>query len=174
MRDLERARDAAKRAQRTARHQLGKFLLRHDRRYSGKKTWTRQHLEWIRTQYFEHEAQNRVLTDHLKAVEDSGARVESLTASITELVEQWSLLPLVRALQALRGINLLTATMIAAELGDLKRFPSAPELMGYIGLVPSEHSSGDSKRRGRITRAGNGPVRRILVDRAGRVSSRPG
>ncbi len=173
MRDLERARDAAKRAERVSRHQMGKFLLRHGRRYPGKTTWTKKHLDWIRTQHFEHEAQNRVLVDHLKAVEDTTARVESLTKSIEELVEEWSLAPLVKALQALRGIRLVSAVIIAAELGELKRFAKPTQLMGFVGLVPSEHSSGESKRRGRITRTGNGHVRRILVEAAWAYRFRP-
>mgnify|MGYP001362384368 CR=1 FL=1 len=154
MRDLERARDDAKKAERVARHQLGKFLLRYERRYSGKTSWTVKHLEWIRAQHFAHEAQQRVLEDYLRAVEDLGERVERLTKSIVELVEMWSLRPLVKALQALRGISVISATVIAAELGDLARFESAPKLMGYLGLVPSEHSSGEGRRQGRITRAG--------------------
>jgi transposase len=166
MRDLERARDAAKRAERTARHQLGKFLLRHGRRYPGKTAWTQAHLAWIRVQRFEHEAQQRVLNDYLKAVEDDGERVARHTESIVELVESWSLRPLVKALQALRGVNVLTATVLAAELGDLARFQTAPQLMGYLGLVPSEHSSGETRQQGRITRAGNGHARRILVEAA--------
>jgi transposase len=166
MRDLERARDAAKRAERTARHQLGKFLLRHGRRYPGKTAWTQAHLAWIRVQRFEHEAQQRVLSDYLKAVEDGGERVDRHTQSIVELVETWSLKPLVKALQALRGVNVLTATVLAAELGDMARFDTAPKLMGYLGLVPSEHSSGEARQQGKITRAGNGHARRILVEAA--------
>lgn len=166
MRDLERARDAAKRAERTARHQLGKFLLRHGRRFPGKTAWTQAHLAWIRVQRFEHEAQQRVLGDYLKAVEDGGERVARHTESIVELVESWSLKPLVKALQALRGVNVLTATVLAAELGDMARFQTAPQLMGYLGLVPSEHSSGETRQQGKITRAGNGHARRILVEAA--------
>lgn len=166
MRDLERARDAAKRAERTARHQLSKFLLRHGRRYPGKTTWTRKHLDWIRAQHFEHEAQQRVLEDYLKAVEDLGERVERHTRSIVELVESWSLKPLVKALQALRGVNVITATVLAAELGDLTRFETAPQLMGYLGLVPSEYSTGETRQQGRITRTGNSYARRILVEAA--------
>ncbi len=166
MRDLERARDAAKRAERTARHQLGKFLLRHGRRYLGKTAWTRSHLEWISTQRFEHEAQQRVLEDYLKTVEDLRERVERHTRSITELVESWSRRPVVKALQALRGVNLITATVLAAELGDFSRFETAPQLMGYLGLVPSERSSGETRQQGRITRTGNGYARRILVEAA--------
>ncbi|MFT3914958.1 MAG: IS110 family transposase [Anaeromyxobacteraceae bacterium] len=166
MRDLERARDAAKKAERVARHQLGKFLLRHGRRWTGKTRWTRDHLAWVRVQHFEHEAQQRVLEDYLKTVEDVGERVRRHTRSIEELVESWSRMPLVKALQSLRGVNLITATVLAAELGDLDRFATAPELMGYLGLVPSEHSSGETRQQGRITRAGNGHARRILVEAA--------
>lgn len=166
MRDLERARDAAKRAERVSRHQLGKFLLRHGRRYPGKTAWTRAHLAWIHVQRFEHEAQQRVLEDYLKAVEDNGERVDRHSHSIVELVESWSLGPLVKAFQALRGVNIVTATVLAAELGDLARFETAPKLVGYLGLVPSEHSSGETRQQGRITRAGNGYARRIIVEAA--------
>jgi transposase len=166
MRDLERARDDAKKAERVARHQLGKFLLRQGRRYPGKTAWTAMHLRWIRSQHFDHEAQQRVLEDYLRVVEDQGERVGRLTKSIVELVETWSLRPLVKAFQALRGISVVSATVLAAELGDLARFESAPKLMGYLGLVPSEHSSGEGRRQGRITRAGNGHARRILIEAA--------
>jgi transposase len=174
MRDLERSRDDAKKAERTARHQLGKFLLRHGRRYDGKSAWTGRHLEWIRKQHFGHQAQQRVLVDYLKAVEVATERVKALTGDIAELVESWSLKPLVKALQSLRGVQLVTAAIIAAELGDLARFRTAPELMGYLGLVPSEHSSGQTKQRGRITRTGNGHVRRVLVEAAWAYRFRPG
>ena len=166
MRDLERARDDAKRAERASRHQLSKFLLRHGHRYEGKTAWTEKHMEWIRCRTFEHEAQNRVLVDYVHAVEEAGARVARLTKDIAELVEIWSLRPLVKALQALRGVQLVTAVVLAAEIGDFKRFASAPAFMAYVGNVPSEHSSGASTRRGRITRTGNQHVRRILVEAA--------
>jgi transposase len=166
MRDLERAREDAKNVERSARHQLSKFLLRHGRIYSGKTSWTHAHLEWIRKQDFEHEAQQRVLTDYLHTVEQAAERVEQLTRDIAELVESWTLAPLVKSLQALRGVQLITAVIIAAELGDLSRFESAPKLMAYLGLVPSEYSSGESKQRGRITRTGNNHVRRVLVEAA--------
>lgn len=173
MRDLERCRDDAKRAERTARHQLSKFLLRHGRRYDGKTAWTGQHLDWMRRQVFEHEAHNRVLVDCVQAVENATARVERLTKDIVELVESWSLRPLVKALQALRGVQVISAVILAAELGDFARFASAPALMAYLGLVPSEHSSGETKKRGRITRTGNGHVRRILVESAWSYRHRP-
>lgn len=173
MRDLERARDDAKRAERTARHQLSKFLLRHGHRYDGKTAWTAKHLDWARTRLFEHEAQNRVLVDYVHAVERGTGRVEQLTKDITELVESWSLRPLVKALQALRGVRLITAVILAAEIGNFARFASAPSLMSFIGFVPSEHSSGESTRRGRITRTGNRHVRRILVEAAWSYRFRP-
>jgi transposase len=173
IRDLERSRDDAKKAERVARHQLGKFLLRQGRRYEGKSAWTATHLEWIRKQQFEQPAHQRVLVDYLKTVEDNTERVTRLTKDIAELVEAWSLAPLVKALQALRGVQMVTAVVIAAELGDLKRFATAPELMGFLGLVPSEHSSGESKQRGRITRTGNGHVRRVLVEAAWSYRYRP-
>jgi transposase len=166
LRDLERARDDAKCTERVARHQLSKFLLRHGKRWSGKTAWTQKHLNWIRTQTFAHEAQQRVLIDYLKTVEDATARVDSLTRDIAELVETTALAPLIKALQALRGVQLVTAVTIAAELGDLKRFATPRQLMAFLGLVPSEHSSGESKRRGRITRTGNTHVRRVLVEAA--------
>lgn len=114
LRDLERAREDAKRAERAARHQLSKFLLRHGRHWS-KSSWTQAHLAWIAQQTFDHEAQTRVLGDYLKAVGDAAARVASLTLSIGELVERTTLAPLIKALQALRGVELIAATTIAAE-----------------------------------------------------------
>jgi len=165
LRDLERAREDAKNAERAARHQLGKFLLRHGRGWN-RTNWTRNHLDWIRRQKFEHRAQQRVLTDYLKTVEDATERERQLTKDLAELVKDTKLYPLIRALQAFRGIQLITAVTIAAELVDLQRFSSPRQLMAFLGLVPSEHSSGENQRRGRITRAGNGHVRRILIEAA--------
>jgi transposase len=145
---------------------LTKFLLRHGRHYTGKTAWTVTHLEWIRSQTFDHEAHHRVLADYVQALEVATARVNTLTKDIVDLVETWSLRPLVKALQALRGVQLVSAVILAAEIGDFARFASAPALMAYLGLVPSEHSSGSTKSRGRITRTGNGHVRRILVESA--------
>jgi transposase len=172
LRDLERARDDAKCSERNARHQLSKFLLRHGRRWS-EDGWSQKHLAWIRGQKFAHEAQQRVLTDYLKTVEDAAARVDALTNDLAELVETTALAPLVKALQAFRGIRLVTAVTIAAELGDLKRFATPRQLMAFLGLVPSEHSSGESQRRGRITRTGNTHVRRVLVEAAWSYQFRP-
>jgi transposase len=172
MRDLERARDDAKNAQRVARHQLSKFLLRHGRRY-GKPTWTKAHLDWAKTQQFDHEAHNRVLVDYVHAVEEASARVARFDKDIAELVETWSLKPLVAALQALRGIQLLSAVAIAAELGSVTRFDHPRKLMSFVGLVPSERSSGETVRRGGITRTGNKHLRRLLVEAAWSYRFRP-
>jgi len=166
LRDLERARDAAKKAEIAAKHQLGKFLLRQGRRFNDGSNWTQRHLAWIRRETFEHEAHRRVLRNYLKAVEDAAERVARLMADIEELVEQTALAPLIVALQALRGFQVLSATVIAAELGDLRRFDSAGQTMAFVGLVPSEHSSGPRTQRGSITRTGNRHVRRILVEAA--------
>lgn len=173
MRDLERSREDAKRAQGSARRQLQQFLLRQGRRYEGKTAWTGMHMEWIRYLKFEHEAHNRVLVDYVTAVETTTTRVERLTKDITDLVETWSLRPLVKAFQALRGVQVLTAVILAAEIGDFARFASAPALMSYLGLVPSEHSSGESTRRGAITRCGNRHVRTTLIESAWNNRFRP-
>ena len=165
LRDLERARDDAKRAERTARHQLGKFLLRHGRHWH-QTNWTVRHMAWIRSQKFDQPAQQRVLKDYLKTVEDASERVDSLTRDIAELVESSALAPLITALQAFRGIALVTAVVIAAEVGDLRRFATAAQFMAYLGLVPSEDSSGRRRRQGAITKAGNSHLRRILVEAA--------
>jgi transposase len=166
LRDLERAREDARRTERAARHRLSKFLLRHDRRWTGGSTCTRAHLTWIRQQVFPLEPQRRVLADALHEVERQAERVAQLTKDIAELVETTALAPLIRALQALRGVSLVSAVVLAAELGDLQRFQNPRQLMAYVGLVPSEHSSGGSRRQGAITRTGNGHVRRTLVEAA--------
>jgi transposase len=173
IRDLERARDDAKCAERVARHQLSKFLLRQDRHWSG-TAWTRRHLDWIRGQRFSYPAQQRVLADYLKAVEDLAERVAGLTAALETLVEDTVLAPLVKALQAFRGVSLVSAVTIAAEAGDLRRFGTAAQFMSYVGLVPSENSTGEQRRQGRITRCGNAYLRRILVEAAWHYRHLPG
>jgi transposase len=165
IRDLERARDDGKCAERAARHQLSKFLLRHDRHWQG-TAWTQRHRDWIRTQKFEYPAQQRVLEDYLKTVEDLAERVERLTAHMEELVQETALAPLVKALQAFRGVSVVSAVTIAAEAGDLRRFATASQFMSYVGLVPSEDSTGKRRRQGAITRCGNGHLRWIIVEAA--------
>lgn len=166
LRDLVRARADAKKAETVARHHLDKLLLRHDRIYPGKCHWTELHQQWLAQQRFEHPALQAVLDDHRHAVLEAGVRVERLTAEIERQVLHAPLAPLVTALQALRGVQLVTAATLACELGDLRRFSHPRQLMSYVGLVPSESSSGERVRRGAITRTGNGHVRRVLVEAA--------
>jgi transposase len=173
MRDLERAREDAKNAQGVARRQLQKFLLRNGHRYDGKTSWNTIHMDWISSRMFEHEAHNRVFADYVQAVTTANARLERITKDIGELVESWSMKPLVKALQAMRGIQLITAVIVAAEIGDFRRFATAKAFMAYVGLVPSEYSSGESQHRGRITRTGNRHVRTTLVEAAWNNRFRP-
>jgi transposase len=174
MRDLERAREDAIQVERVARQQLDKFLLRHGRRWSEGSKWTLKHWQWIKLQAFAEEASRRVLADYQQTVEQASARVKRLTLDIRELTERWTLGPLVRALQALRGVDLVTAVVLAAEIGNFKRFRTPKQLMAYLGLVPSEHSSGGSRRQGGITRTGNRHARWVLVEASWNYRFRPG
>jgi transposase len=173
MRDLERAREDAVIAQRIARQQLSKFFLRHGRTWSGTTTWTTAHWLWIGHQEFNEEGLRRVRDDYVTAIVQATARIDRLTRDIEELVEHWALGPLVKALQSLRGVRLVTATVLAAEIGDFARFRTPRQLMAYLGLVPSEHSSGKSRRQGGITRTGNRHARWILIEAAWSYRLRP-
>jgi transposase len=166
VRDLVRARDAAKRAERVTRHQLAKLLLRHDRVFRGANGWTQAHLVWLRAQRFEQPALRAAFEDALLAVETAQERVTRLTAAIAAAMTAWSGGPLVRALQAFRGIQLVTAATVVAEIGDFARFASPRNLMAYLGLIPSEHTTGSTRRQGPITKTGNAHVRRVLVEAA--------
>lgn len=165
MRDLVRARATALRALRRARQQLTGFLLRHGRVRCG-KNWTLAHRRWLSTIRFDHPAQQIVLQDYIHAVEDATARRDALTAQISELLGQWSLGPVVKALQAMRGVASIVAVTLVAEVGDLTRFDNPRQLMAYLGLVPSEYSSGATRRRGGITKTGNDAARRVMVEAA--------
>lgn len=166
MRDLSRAREDAVKALRVARQILLAFLLRHGYRYSGKSHWTKAHKNWIADIKMPHRAQQITLHEYVHAAQEQLERVERLTLQIQELLPQWSQAPVVTALQTLRGVSLIVAVTTVAELGDLTRFKSAKQLMAYLGLVPSEHSSGGTIRRGGITKTGNGHVRRALTEAA--------
>jgi transposase len=166
MRDLTRAREDAISVERRAKQRTAAFLLRHGRVYPGKTTWGRGHWGWLLQQVMDHPAQQIVLQEYLDAVREASARVLRLTGQIRELIPQWRRAPLVAAYQALRGVSLIVAVTVVAEVGDLSRFNNPKELMAYLGLVPSEHSSGASVRRGHITKTGNGHARRVLVEAA--------
>jgi transposase len=173
IRDLERARDDAKKAERVARHQLGKFLLRHGRRYPGKTTWNDAHRAWIAGQGFAEPAQKHVLADGLATVETATLRVSQLTERLRELAATWDRGPLVKALQSLRGVEFVTAVTVVAEVGDFRRFATAGDFMGYVGLIPTEQTSGETRRRGPITKTGNAHVRRLLVESAWHYRRQP-
>jgi transposase len=166
MRDLVRARAAASRMLTKCRQHLQAFLLRHGRIYSGKSTRTLAWRRWLTTIRFDYPAQQIVLQDYIHAVEDAQARVAGLTRQIEELTPDWSLTPLVRAFQAMRGVAFIVAVTIVAEIGDFTRFANPRQLMAYLGLVPCEHSSGSSVRRGGLTKTGNVLARRALIEAA--------
>ena len=166
MRDLTRGREDAVKALRTARQVLLAFLLRHGHRYSGLSYWSKTHWTWIAGIKMPHRAQQITLQEYVHAVHEQLDRVQRLTRQIQELVLQWNLAPLVKSLQALRGVSLIVAATTVAELGDLARFDSAKQLMAYLGLVPSEHSSGGTVKHGSITKTGNSHVRRALTEAA--------
>lgn len=174
VRDLERTRDDAKRAERVARHHLSKFLLRHDRIYKGVTRWGKMHTSWVAVQTFEHPASQHVFSDYREAVELATARVDRLTLRLREVSDTWDRAPLIKALQALRGVEMVSSVTLVAEIADFRRFASASDLMAYIGLVPSEHSTGQRRQLGGITRAGNSHVRRILVESAWHYRRAPG
>jgi transposase len=167
IRDLTRAREDMKAQELKARQQLGAFLLRHDRVYrGGKSRWTQAHFRWLEAVKFDSPVQQIVLQEYIDAVKAAQRRVAGLEGQMREALQGWSLRPVVGALMALRGVSLITAMTTLAELGDITRFDSPKQLMAYLGLVPSEHSSGGSRRQGRITRTGNGHVRRVLTEAA--------
>jgi len=166
MRDLTRAREDAKAVEKKAKQRILAFLLRHGHRYSGKSSWSRAHFRWISILKMPHPAQQIVLQESLDALAECTRRVDRLTEQIQTLSPQWRLFPVTQALQSMRGVSLIVATTTIAEIGDLTRFGRPAELMSYLGLVPSEHSSGQKTRRGSITKTGNGHVRRVLVEAA--------
>lgn len=167
MRDLTRARDDMKGQERKARQQLNAFVLRHGHAWpSGKTRWGRPHYNWLEELKFEHDWQQVVLQEYINAVKTATQRVEDLTAQMMRVLPQWSLAPVVDSLVALRGIDKIAAMVLLAELGDISRFESPRQLMAYLGLVPSEHSSGARRRQGGITLSGNGHARRMLVESA--------
>jgi transposase len=166
MRDLIRSRATAVRVLAKARQHLQGFLLRHGRVYAGKKGWTQAYRRWLTTVRFDHSAQQVVLQDYIHAVTDAEARVGRLIQQIEDLAPEWSMAPVVEALQAMRGVAFIVAVTVVAEIGDFSRFDNPRKLMAYLGLTPSEHSSGNTVRRGGITKAGNALARRALIEGA--------
>jgi len=177
LRDLVRAREAAKQDQLRARHRLSKFLLRSGQRPAmGVKAWTQPYMAWVRQLRFTQIAQEFTRLDYLHEVEHMGERIKRLEQAIAEAVKLASpeLREVIKGLQALRGVAQISAVTIAAELGNMSRFEGARQLMGYSGAVPSEDSSGQRTRRGSITKTGNAHLRRIAIEAAWSYRLRPG
>jgi transposase len=177
LRDLVRAREAAKRDQLRARHRLRKFLLRQGRRApEGTTAWTGKYLAWVKQQRFEHTAQEATLLDYLHEVEHAAERIARLERSIDGALESMpeNMRSVIGGLQSLRGVAKISAVTLVSELGQISRFGSARQLMGYAGMVSSEHSSGEKVRRGPISKAGNAHLRRIVTEAAWNYRHRPG
>jgi transposase len=166
IRDLSRARVDAVRARLAARHQLKALLLRHGHRYTGKSSWTQAHERYLATVSFAHAAQDSTFVEYRQAVSEADERVTRLVTVLREQCAAWRMQPVLEALMTLRSIDFVAAVTLVAELGDLKRFARPRELMSFLGLVPSECTSGDSRHLGKITKTGNGHARRILIEAA--------
>ena len=166
MRDLSRARIDAVRARLKTRQQLKALLLRHDRRYTGKSSWTAAHERYLAQVSFAHRAQEIAFVEYRRAIGEAQMRVDLLTQALSQELVDWRMRPLVQALMTLRGVDELSATSLVAELGEMKRFAHPRELMGYLGLVPSEYSSGQKRSLGAITKTGNSHARRLLIEAA--------
>ncbi|WP_295539485.1 IS110 family transposase [uncultured Thiohalocapsa sp.] len=167
MRDLSRARDDLKAQERKARQQLNAFLLRHGQHWpKGKSRWTPAHEHWLAGLKLDDPWQQVVLQTYIDAERAAGERVAQITDQLMRALPEWSLAPVVDSLVALRGIDKLAAIVLLAELGDISRFDSPKQLMAFLGLVPSEHSSGGRRRQGAITLTGNSHARRMLVESA--------
>jgi transposase len=166
MRDLVRAREDAVVVGRQAKHRLKAFLLRQGRRYPGREGWTLPYRRWLADLSFPTTAKHVTLEEYRTTIDETERRIERVTEQLRQLAPTWRWAPVVAALQALRGVSFITAVALVAELGDVTRFGHPRELMAYLGLVPSEYSSGPSVRRGAITKAGNPHVRRLLAEAA--------
>jgi len=176
LRDLVRAREAAKKDQLRAKHRLGKFLLRRGlKAAAGIKSWTLKHLAWIKTLHFEHAAQEATFLDYLHEVEHATERIARLERALDQAIETapCAMRALIDGLQALRGVSSLSAATIVAEVGPPSRFARPKQLMGYSGMVSSENSTGNSVRRGAITKTGNAHLRRVIGEAAWAYQRRP-
>jgi transposase len=173
-RDLLRCREDIRADLLRARHRLSKFLLRHGRRFTGtKKAWTKRHDDWLRAQTWAIAALDQTHHAYLRTVDEAVGRLRAVEADLRGLLTLEPLQARVTRLRCFRGINDLTALTIAAELGDPRRFATAPRTMAFVGLVPSEHSSGTKQARGHITKTGNAHLRRVLVEAAWHYRHRP-
>jgi transposase len=166
IRDVSRGREDAMRDLKATKHRLKAFLLRQDIRYEGRANWNAAHLRWLSAVVCPSPVQQIVFQEYVRAVTEQQERLQRLERELHEAVKTWRLYPVVEAIQALRGVELTGAVILIAELGDLTRFDTPRKLMSYLGLTPSEYSSGDRRRQGGITKAGNTHARRALVEGA--------
>jgi len=166
VRDLIRARYQVQKQQHRARQQLKMFLLRQNLRYAGTKPWTPKHLNFLATVKLPFAEQQWVFQEMVHVITEAGQRLVRYEKQIASVVEHWRWQPVVQALMSLRGVALLTGATLVAELGDLARFASAPQLMSYLGLCPSEHTSGATRQQGGITKLGNGIARKAMIEAA--------
>jgi transposase len=166
LRDLSRGREDALQDLKRSKRRLKSFLLRHDIRYEGRANWNAAHLRWIAQVVCSTPPQQIVFPEYVRAVTEQQERLQRLETELHEAVKTWRLYPVVEAIQALRGIELTGAVILITELGDLTRFDTPRKLMAYLGRTPSEYSSGDHRRQGGITKAGNSHARRALVEGA--------
>ena len=176
LRDLVRAREAAKKDELRAKHRLSKYLLRYGQYApSGCRPWTLTFWRWVRTVKLEHAAQNQTLLHYIAEVEHQGQRIERLDRSIDEAIETAPapMKSVIEALQSLRGVAKITAATLAVEVGTFRRFERAQQLMSYTGMVPSESSSGARRWQGSITKTGNSHLRRVLIEAAWHYRHQP-
>jgi transposase len=166
IRDLARAREDAIAARLKARQQLKALLLRHGHCYRGKSSWTAAHERYLAQLHFSHPAQDIAFAEYRHAAKEAHERVERIIQALREQSAQWRMQPVVTALMSLRGIDFVAAITLVAELGDLSRFANPRQLMSFLGLVPSEHSTGQTRHQGAITKTGNRHARRVLVEAA--------
>jgi transposase len=166
VRDVSRGREDALRDLKRSKLRLKSFLLRHDIRYEGRPSWSAAHPRWLAQVVCPTPVQQIVFQEDLRAVTEQHDRLERLERELHDAVQGWRLAPVVEAVQALRGVEFTGAVILMAELGDITRFDSPRKLMSYLGPTPSDYSTGDRRRQGRITKAGNGHARRALVEGA--------
>lgn len=173
MRDVCRARTDAVQDLRRGRAQLKAFLLRHGHRYPGKSAWTEAHRRYLRSLSLPHAAQRAVLEESLQAIRVAEERVRRLEEQMEALLEEWEMKPVVKALMGLRGFRLVGAMVIVSELGNAWRFAHPRQLMAFLGLVPTEHSSGERRRQGAISKTGNSHARWLLIEAAHHYRLKP-
>lgn len=166
VRDLVRAREDTLKDGKAAKARLKAFLLRQDMRYEGRANWGPAHLRWLATVVCPTPAQQLVFQEYVRAVSEHQERLQRLEEELQTQVKTWRWVPVVEAIQALRGVQFTVAVTLIAALGDLRRFDNPRQLMSYLGLIPSEHTSGERRRQGAITKTGNSHARRALIEGA--------